>query len=584
MARVYLGHVAGLGGFGRFSAVKVLRREHGEREEWTQKFLDEARLAASIHHPNVVPVHDVGLDGDRYYLVMDYIRGETLETLLRRAAKRGITVSRAVIAHVIAEVAAGLHAAHELRDAAGRSLEVVHRDAVPRNILVGFDGVARIGDFGIASSLAKRSHTEPGILHGTVGYCAPEYLAQQGLDRRTDVFTLGAVLFEATTGEGPFGRRSGVDAVRAVLEANVTRPSALDPGYPAALEEIVLRALRRCPAERHQTAFELSEALRSFAREAAPSSDLPAEVRRLMLDVFADRYQDRLALEVRARDLLEDAEAPELADDAAGSGDDSAPAGDAEDAPSDAAADAPSDAPARTPEVDPGSIIELASAEVTLIGPPPIPRAVPAPAGALGSGPLAVSLGAARVAAPRAATPRTRSGPILPPPVSVEIEISDPGETAERFERAHTPDLAVPTPPRAMPPQRVVETMVVRPRVRPRGDSVTELCAVHAAAGAEPSMVGPALRPRLPGVMARVALLALLSTAVLAATVDRGADDSPEPFARPAAVSAGVELERAAVAPVASRAEPELRETSRRSSPPKVKRLATSKRRSSKRR
>ena len=187
MATVFLGRILGVGGFQRFVAIKRLHPHLASEQEFVEMFLDEARLAASIHHPNVVPILEVGTSDRGYYLVMEYIEGDTLARLLARAATSRERIPVPIVIRIVLDTLAGLHAAHELKDDNGQLLELVHRDVSPQNILVGVDGIARITDFGVARAATRLSSTRAGQLKGKLAYMAPEQA--RGGDRSIDAPT-----------------------------------------------------------------------------------------------------------------------------------------------------------------------------------------------------------------------------------------------------------------------------------------------------------------------------------------------------------------------------------------------------------
>src|SRR3954470_10503493 len=197
MATVFLARLAGVGGFQRFVAIKRRHPHLAGEEEFIEMFLDEARLAARIHHPHVVPILEVGASERGYYLVMEYIEGDTLARLLARAATSGHKLPATIGTRVVVDMLSGLHAAHELRDEHGNPTELVHRDVSPQNVLVGIDGNTRITDFGVARAASRLSATRAGQLKGKIAYMAPEQaVGDPSVDRRADIFSSGIVLWE----------------------------------------------------------------------------------------------------------------------------------------------------------------------------------------------------------------------------------------------------------------------------------------------------------------------------------------------------------------------------------------------------
>jgi serine/threonine-protein kinase len=265
MATVFLGSLQGELGFRQLVAIKRphphLTDDRGFRDAW----LREARLAAGIHHANVVDVRDIEVVGDAIQLVMDYIEGASLGELVSARAKEGGKVPAAVAVRVVLDACAGLHAAHEACDEDGHPLELVHRDVSPQNILVGLDGVARVTDFGIAKCAGSAEQaTSQGMLKGKAGYMAPEYVRGEPVDRRADVFALGVVLWEALVGKRLFRGENDSDTLARVLLANAPPVSESDAAL-APLDAIVARALARDRASRIATTEELAHDLEHTA-------------------------------------------------------------------------------------------------------------------------------------------------------------------------------------------------------------------------------------------------------------------------------------------------------------------------------
>jgi eukaryotic-like serine/threonine-protein kinase len=266
MATVYLGRLAGVGGFQRFVAIKRLHPHLANEPDFVTMFLDEARLAASIHHPHVVPILEVGTSSAGYYVVMEYIEGDTFGRLLARAASMKKRIPRGIVLRVVLDSLAGLHAAHELRDENDVPVMLVHRDVSPQNILVGTDGNARITDFGVARATSRLASTRSGQLKGKLAYMAPEQAKGEGaVDRRADVFAVGIVLWEALLGKRLFKGETELQTLHRLLFDPIPRITDLDPSLPPAIDEVISRALRRDPNERFESAAEMGEALERAA-------------------------------------------------------------------------------------------------------------------------------------------------------------------------------------------------------------------------------------------------------------------------------------------------------------------------------
>lgn len=266
MAELALAKKRGIEGFEKLVVLKRILPQYAENPKYIQMFLDEARLQATLEHPNIVQVHDIGLDQGSYFFAMEYVRGQDLRRLLKAAQRTGLPLPVEHAIHIVTGTAAALHYAHEKRDAQGRPLGIVHRDVSPSNVLVTYDGAIKLVDFGIAKARSRHSQSRVGALMGKAAYMAPEQCRGETLDRRTDVFALGTLLYELTCGRRPFQGRTDFTILHQIATQDPEPPSSIHPGYPAELEPIVMKALRRSPQERYATAQELQVALEEFAR------------------------------------------------------------------------------------------------------------------------------------------------------------------------------------------------------------------------------------------------------------------------------------------------------------------------------
>lgn len=294
MASVHLARMDGPGGFQKWVAIKKIHAHLVEDESFVQMFLDEARVAARISHPNVATVFDLGKHDSTYWIAMEYLHGEPLREVMRRTEELGTAMPPEIACRVIADAAEGLHAAHELLGKNGEKLGLVHRDVTPHNLFVTYDGVTKVVDFGIAKFSSRMSQTRAGTLKGKLAYMSPEQVQGEGIDRRTDIFALGVVLWELTTGQRLFRMDSDLDTLAKVQECNVPRPSTLIRGYPVDLEKIVMKTLAKNRGERFKTARELSRALQSLLmrRGLFIASD---EVAAYTQSIFAERIRKREA-------------------------------------------------------------------------------------------------------------------------------------------------------------------------------------------------------------------------------------------------------------------------------------------------
>jgi serine/threonine-protein kinase len=269
MAAVYLARQSGAVGFGKTVAIKRLHPHLARDKYFVTMFLDEARLAARISHPNVVPILDVVSTDDELFIVLEYIRGETLSGLFRAARKKNVRVPLPVAAAIIVGLLGGLHAAHEAHDESGKPLNIVHRDVSPQNLIVGADGVARVLDFGVAKAATRLQETREGQLKGKIPYMAPEQLSGE-VSPRTDVYAAAIVLWETLTLQRLFKGETEAQVLHLVMTKEATPPSELNAEVPPALDAVVLKGLARDPQARWTTAREMASAIEAAVPVASP--------------------------------------------------------------------------------------------------------------------------------------------------------------------------------------------------------------------------------------------------------------------------------------------------------------------------
>jgi serine/threonine-protein kinase len=272
MATVHLGRVQGPGGFVRAVAIKRLHEQYAADPEFSSMLLDEARLAARVRHPNVVATLDVVEEGGEIFLVMEYVLGESLSRLLRAAQKAGVGIPPAIASSIVVGVLAGLHAAHEARGDRGEPLGIVHRDVSPHNVLVGLDGVPRVLDFGIAKAAGRMQVTRDGAVKGKAAYMSPEQARGKEVDRRTDVYAAGLVLWEAFAGRRAFDADNPLGILAKVLEEPLAPPSAFVRGLSPAVDAVVARAVAKDAAQRFATARDFAAALEAVLPPASPNA------------------------------------------------------------------------------------------------------------------------------------------------------------------------------------------------------------------------------------------------------------------------------------------------------------------------
>ena len=299
MARVWAARQQGHRGFTKIVAIKTILPTLTSDPAFEAMFLDEARVAAGVHHPNVCQIFDLGEEAGVLYLAMEWINGESLARILKPPIRTGgekpqpQRLNARIAARIVADAAGGLHAAHELCDETGQRLNVVHRDVSPQNILVSLTGNVKVTDFGVAKALGGSSEaTAAGQIKGKASYMSPEQATGGNVDRRSDIFALGIVLYEITTGSRPFHGENQVATLKLLLEGRFDPPSAIVPGYPRELESIVLRALAADPVQRYPSADRMRIALEEWLARSGPvvtETQIGTLVRERVGEIVEDR-------------------------------------------------------------------------------------------------------------------------------------------------------------------------------------------------------------------------------------------------------------------------------------------------------
>ncbi len=269
MATVYLGRAMGEGGFERLVAIKVMHEHVASEPDFRSMFLDEARLAARIRHPNVVAVIDIQrTPQDQLFLVMDFVDGPSLFQLRKKLADLGQKLPIDVTLRIFIDTLSGLHAAHELTGPDGALLHLVHRDVSPQNILVGKDGITRITDFGVARAEARITSTRGGQVKGKIAYMPPEQLRNEELDLRADVYGAGVAFWEALTGRRLFEAMSDAALVHMIMGGVKQTPADVEPSVPAAISSLCMQALEPFKEDRPESAAAFADAIEETARGA----------------------------------------------------------------------------------------------------------------------------------------------------------------------------------------------------------------------------------------------------------------------------------------------------------------------------
>ena len=312
MAELFVARLAGIEGFAKRVVLKRVLPHLARDREFVEMFLEEARLAATLDHQNVVQVHDIGHDRDGYFFAMELLHGNDVAHILRAVSDRGAQLPLGIALEIARGACAGLHHAHERSGPSGGPLALVHRDVSPQNLFVTFDGAVKLLDFGIAKAAQRIAdhETRSGTLRGKLPYMSPEQARGEALDRRSDIFSLSVVLWEMTVGTRLYGGagEGDFDILSAIVEEDAPAPSGRRHDYAPELERIVLRGLRRERAARYQTADELAADLEAFTR-ARSLWVTPRQLAAFMADTFPDQAAawqrtERETSEVPGRDAV----------------------------------------------------------------------------------------------------------------------------------------------------------------------------------------------------------------------------------------------------------------------------------------
>ncbi|MBZ0232427.1 MAG: serine/threonine protein kinase, partial [Deltaproteobacteria bacterium] len=308
MSELYLGREPS----GRVVVIKRILPHLSRQSAFVSMFVDEARIGSLIRHKNVVEVFELGQVGTDLFMVMELLEGENTASLIRRMVHRDERLAYGLAAHLVAEACEGLHAAHELRDEHGQRLNLVHRDVSPQNVFVTYDGAVKVLDFGIAAGSHRLAHTATGQLKGKFSYMSPEQCRGEPLDLRSDVFSLGVVLYELTTQRRLFARTNELLVLKAVCEEPIARPSRELRDYPPFLEDICMRALARDRSERYPSARamrdDLIAATQFLLGNVDPTQLLADEMHR----VFAERIEKKQSMLRHVRAGTDPGELPSM--------------------------------------------------------------------------------------------------------------------------------------------------------------------------------------------------------------------------------------------------------------------------------
>jgi eukaryotic-like serine/threonine-protein kinase len=311
MADVFLAVARGPMGFNKLVVVKRLRSTPAEEASFLNMFLDEARLAARLNHPNVVHTYEVGEHDGQYFIAMEYLEGQSLHGVMRGIAQAGQIVPPSFYARIVADALAGLHHSHELKDYDGTPVNIIHRDVSPHNVFVTYDGQVKLVDFGIAKAALSRTQTEVGVLKGKVAYMAPEQALGTTIDRRADLFAMGIVFWELLTGQRLMAAESAAVTFHRLLNRPVPRVSEARPDIDPKLDDIVARALEKDPTKRYETAQEMREAIEAWMTSSGTpvrQEDVGVRIGGLFAATRADvrrQIQEHMAVLERASNTAE---------------------------------------------------------------------------------------------------------------------------------------------------------------------------------------------------------------------------------------------------------------------------------------
>lgn len=304
MAEIFIARHTGMQGFSRKIVIKKIRPHLSKEQSFINMFLNEAKLAAQLSHSNIAQIYDLGRIEQSYFIAMEYVRGRDMRAVTNKAEKKKIPFPLEYALKVAADTCEGLFYAHRRTDDSGRPLNIVHRDVTPENIMVSFDGEVKILDFGIAKAENLATETKVGEIKGKLGYMSPEQIMGKSLDHRSDLFSLGVVLYEWLTGKKLFAAKHDVDVLRNVVEGKIYPPSYFRQEVPKAVEEIVMKALERNRQQRYQSAWEMQFDIRQFLsnHEFNPSN---IHLSNFIRQIFADDIRRDEAILAKAEEEAE---------------------------------------------------------------------------------------------------------------------------------------------------------------------------------------------------------------------------------------------------------------------------------------
>jgi len=338
MAEIYLARMGGTDGFSKLVVVKRLLSQMANDQEFIQMFLDEARINARLSHSNIVQVLELGEFDKQYFIAMEYVSGLSVAQVGKLATQRLGEVPQGVACGIIAQACAGLHHAHETKLPDGSEMGIIHRDVSPQNLLLTYEGFVKVVDFGIAKAEGRATRTRAGMVKGKFAYMSPEQCVGEPLDRRTDIFALGIILFELCTSRRLFRRANTFETYEAIIKCEVPDPRSVNPNVSEKVAAVILKALAKNRDERYPTAEAMQEALELAMRRSGIRGSA-MDLSRFIESNFADqvREQEDLIRRIEAGELTEPGAphdpASNLAENYAAVGDDDVQLEDGEDGP-----------------------------------------------------------------------------------------------------------------------------------------------------------------------------------------------------------------------------------------------------------
>mgnify|MGYP001348107372 CR=1 FL=1 len=317
MAEIFLARQEGLEGFEKMICIKRIRPHLSSQPNFVNMFLNEAKLAARLNHPNIAQIYDLGRINDSYFIAMEYISGRDMSRIIPKAQAHGIPFPMVYALKVAANVCDGLNYAHTKTDAYGNPLHIVHRDVTPENCLVGFNGTVKLVDFGIAKANTQLEETQAGELKGKLSYMSPEQAMGEPLDHRSDIFSLGAILYEWITGARMFTGENEMAILKEIVDGHIYRPSYFNENVPEPVEKILMRALEKDREKRYQSAWDMQYDIDTYLAscEFTPSNIHLANFLKQIFDDEIQEEQEQLLRLRQEEDIDESSAYDELVDE-----------------------------------------------------------------------------------------------------------------------------------------------------------------------------------------------------------------------------------------------------------------------------